>query len=148
MGWKATAGGGGLEKGVARVTAVPPLFFFFKQIERVTIARRIMVSECKRVFRSWRRGIDFPPSELGRVIEDTSSYVVARFESIGWLRIVIPFSLRGYLFSFLFLSFPSYDASLVPRSRTRYRGCVISEDSSDSSWKVTILLTIGVSIIR
>lgn len=23
------AGGGGLEKGVARVTAVPPLFFFF-----------------------------------------------------------------------------------------------------------------------
>lgn len=47
MGWKATAGDGGLEKGVARVTAVPPLFFFFKQIERVTIARRIMVSECK-----------------------------------------------------------------------------------------------------
>lgn len=132
-------------EGYSRSTAV---FFFFKQIERVTIARRIMVSECKRVFRSWRRGIDFPPSELGRVIEDTSSYVVARFESIGWLRIVIPFSLRGYLFSFLFLSFPSYDASLVPRSRTRYRGCVISEDSSDSSWKVTILLTIGVSIIR
>lgn len=31
-------------EGYSRSTAV---FFFFKQIERVTIARRIMVSECK-----------------------------------------------------------------------------------------------------